>query len=276
MQRFLAQVQEVRLGALQDLEEVLREVQAWHLRALNATTAAAEREAIEQVEHCATRAEGAARQCCASLQDLARQMEADAAGPLAGGTEDRLRRQSFAGIKTLFKQALNAYYQAQQRFKAEMEAKVRRQLKAAFPEADDAAVAAVQAAGGGRSSAASAIQDTLRLQPGDSSNLNISLAIQATRDKCNELEKLARAAQDLLQQFQNLEAQVILQGEVIDDIALHMEATRVRTEAARHQLELAVTSRNKCRWRWCALGTFLLVVLVVVVVLWWTGHLGKG
>jgi len=39
------------------------------------------------------------------------------------------------------------------------------------------------------------------------------------------------------------------QGEVIDDIAMHIEATRNYTSAARDQLASAVVTRN--RWRRC-------------------------
>jgi len=258
LQQFLTELEDVRQGPLRELESTLVEVKVLHGKALHGTTAAAEKETLARVESCAERASAAAQRACTSLQALANEVDC---APSA--TEANLRRQSFAGVSALFQNALNAYYQAQQGFRQEMQAKVSRQLRAAFPEADDAAVAAVAA--GGQSSAAAAIQDTLRLQPG-SSNLSISLALQAGQDRCDELERLARAARDLRQRFVDVEVQIWSQGEVLTNIEHHVGATRHRTQAAREQLQLAVASQTACRVRWCIIVIILAAILAIFIV----------
>eukprot|EP00438_Fugacium_kawagutii_P000242 Skav212287 [mRNA] locus=scaffold732:431610:436260:- [translate_table: standard] len=57
----------------------------------------------------------------------------------SSGSEGALRRQALAGVSVLFQNALNSYFQAQVSFRQEMESKVSRQLKAAFPQAEESA-----------------------------------------------------------------------------------------------------------------------------------------
>jgi len=268
LQAFLAKLESVRRDPLHELEALLLEAKAVHLHALQATTARAEKEALHRAESCAERASAAAARTCRALQDLTSEVDA-LSGETDSATERRLRRQSFAGVSVLFQNSLNAYFQAQQEFRAEMEAKVSRQLRAAFPEADDAAVAAVAA---GHHSAASAIQDTVRLQPG-SSPLSGAMALQATRERCDELESLAKAARELRQAFLDVESLVHAQGDFIDDIEGHVSATRVQTKSAQEQLELANASRRACRCRWCALLIiFLSVAVIFILVIWEQRH----
>eukprot|EP00442_Polarella_glacialis_P015927 CAMPEP_0115142640 /NCGR_PEP_ID=MMETSP0227-20121206/60277_1 /TAXON_ID=89957 /ORGANISM="Polarella glacialis, Strain CCMP 1383" /LENGTH=89 /DNA_ID=CAMNT_0002551279 /DNA_START=1 /DNA_END=267 /DNA_ORIENTATION=- len=77
----------------------------------------------------------------------------------------------------------------------------------------------------------------MRLQAG-SGPLSTATALQATREKCDELASLARAARELRQAFLDVENLVDSQGEVLDDIASHVAATRDRTKAVQEQLEL--------------------------------------
>jgi len=245
---------------LHELEALLLEAKALHSHALQATTARAEQEALSRAESCAERASAAASRTCRALTALAGEASAGAGG---GATEVNLRRQSFAGVSVLFQNALNSYFQAQQAFRTEMEAKVSRQLRAAFPEADDAAVAAVAE---GQLSAASTIQDASRSQPG-TGPLSTAMALQMSRDKCDELERLARAARELQQAFLDVESLVDSQGEVIDDIGRHIESTRNKTNEAREQLLQASRSRRCCRWRWCAIITLVLIVVLLLVIL---------
>lgn len=255
---FLSKLDEIRHGPLHELQGLHREAQALHNLALHATNAATEQDAIHRAESCAEKASAAAKRTCEALQELK-----TAASAPANPTEANLRRQSFTGVSVLFQNALNSYFQAQQVFRTEMEAKVSRQLRAAFPEADPAEVAAVVA---GRGSAASTIQDTLRNQP-DMISLGTITSLRATKEQCDELETLATAARELRQAFLDVSVLVNAQGEVIDDIAAHLMATRDQTRATRDVLENTVARQRTCRMRWCIAVTLAILILALVVAL---------
>eukprot|EP00913_Durusdinium_trenchii_P002008 g1856.t1 len=190
-------------------------------------------------------------------------------GVLPGGSEAALRRQALAGVSVLFQNALNSYFQAQVSFRQEMEAKVSRQLRAAFPEAEESVVEAVAA---GRS-AASTIQEAMQRQSG-TAPLTTANALQATRERCDELASLARAARDLSQLFIDVESLVNSQGEILNDIGSHIASTRDRcwlrwslesTKRGHDELLRASAQQSACRWRWLALG--LLVVIAVLIII---------
>ncbi|CAE7214474.1 SYP124 [Symbiodinium microadriaticum] len=255
LQAFLAKLESVRLGPLQELEGSLAEAQTLHLAALSATTAKGEKDALLKAEACAERASAAASRTCSELKSMAPE-------PGATGSEAALRRQAFAGVSVLFQNALNSYFQAQMRFRQEMEDKVSRQLRAAFPEADDTVVEAVAA---GRASAASTIQDAILRQSG-TAPLTTASALQATREKCDELANLARAARDLSQVFVDVESLVNSQGEILNDIGSHVASTREQVKRGHEVLLQASRARSACRWRWTALILILIVICLVLFI----------
>lgn len=259
LQAFLARLDEIRRGPLHELEAQLLEARALHPHALSATTARAEQEALGRAEACAERASSAASRACQALQALAEEARSGA----GNDTEASLRRQSYAGVSMLLKSALHSYFQEQQEFRKQMEAKVNRQLRAAFPGADDTDLAVVAQ---GQRSAASAIQETVRQQPG-LGPLDSAMALQMSRDRRDELENLSRAARELLQALSDIENLVDLQGQVIDDIGVHVEATRTKTAEARQQLDVCVSTAHARRRWWCGLCTLSIVVLVVILLI---------
>lgn len=257
LEAFLSQVESIRGGPLRELEQLHQEAKVQHTLALRATTAKNEREALARAESCADRATAAASRACKALQALG----AEVRGAPPDSTEATLRKQSFAGVSVMFQNAMNAYFQAQQAFRTEMETKVSRQLRAAFPEATDAAVAAVAAG----QSAASAIEDTIRLQQG-TGPLSTATALKASRANMDELKELQRSVFQLKQTFLGFQSLVDSQGEVIDDIERHMATTRDRTRQAQEELERAHASRRACRARWIVTLCILVIAGAIALV----------
>lgn len=258
LQRFISRLEEVRQGPMRELEAELVKCESLHANALHATIATAEKEALAKVELCAERASTAAQRICTALQALAAEVDA-----CMDKTEARIRKLQLTRVSALFQDVLNTYYQAQQSFRREMEAKVSRQLRVAFPEADDVAVAAVAA----HSSAASVIQGGMRSSPSGASNPSIALALLAAREKCDELECLATAARELRQRFVDVEIHIMAQGEAIDDIGQHVDATRTRTQAVIEELERANALNSATRCRCFALSLILIGILVVALLM---------
>jgi len=258
LEAFVNKLDGIKQGPLRDLEFILRDAKDLHDKALRATTAKAERESVAKAESFAQRASATAAKTCQALQGLAAESRLGA----PGSSEAALRRQSFAGATVLFQRTLSAYFQAQTIFKEQMQAKMSRQLRAAFPDADKLTVDAVAA---GQASAASAIQATVRLQAG-TGPLSSATALQATRE-LDELASLDRAAMQLAKAFQDVETMVNAQQEVFDDIARHLSTTRDQVQLATEHLRLASASRMACRYRWCWLTVILVIALIVILVL---------
>jgi len=179
--------------------------------------------------------------------------------------ETSLRKQAFSGVSVILKNAINAYFEMQQAFRAEMEAKASRQLRAAFPDANDVAVAAMASR---QPSSASAIQQSVQVHPGVSP-LRTVTALQVTQGANDEVANLARAARDLRQAFLDIQSLIETQGSAVDDISRHVAETRLRTRRAREQLELAHASRRTACKCYCGLAVFLILIgaLMVGVVL---------
>lgn len=269
LKAFLERLEAVQWGPLRELKTRLSEAQVLYERALNATHERAEREAEKKVESCARAASAAASQICQCLKELAPPVSEDGieiGDSVGSGTEANLRRQCFARVSLDFQTSLNEHFQAHQDFKVKMQAKVSRQLRAAFPEADAEALAAVAA---GQRSAAGAIQDSVLMQPG-SGPLSMATALQATWEHCDELASLARAAEELLQAFRFAESLVQSQGDVITDIEAHLALTRRRIGAGREALVLATRARRACRCRyWACVAILVGAVAVFIAVLIW-------
>mmetsp|Transcript_54064 Transcript_54064/g.128784 ORF Transcript_54064/g.128784 Transcript_54064/m.128784 type:complete len:325 (+) Transcript_54064:47-1021(+) len=258
--QFLAQLDNIMQGPFRELKELMSESRKMHEQALKSTSVRAERDAIVKVEQCAVRISEASQRTSRALKAL---IEYSTSEELASSDEANLRRQSVAGTSRMFQSELQAYFQEQAAFRAKMEAKVSRQLRAAVPDADDQVIRAVIA---GSQSAARAIQDTMGAQPG-LGPLSHSVLVESVQDCHTDLERLEKTTVVLKQLMAEFEAIVILQGERLDDIEQQISATRVRTQAAvRHIQRSEEYRRCACKWQICILLSLILCVALVLVV----------
>jgi t-SNARE complex subunit (syntaxin) len=256
LEQFLLRVEAFRKGHLRELEQLLQEAQTLQSQALTSTTPTSEREAIRGVEEKYERAGRVATVACRALQDL--DLEAAVADAASGANAD-VKRQSIAGVTTLLQQALRALFQAQHAFRAEMEAKSQRQLRIAFPDASEKAMADLSARW---RSSATTIQEIANHQPGGQP-LNPTTVLMNDEQDMNKLERLAASARVLKQAFTEVDLLVSTQGERINDIALHVAAARNSTEAAQEQLLEATRLRDQSRRRMVLMCTFALMIILV-------------
>lgn len=261
-QRFLRQISDIQSGPLQDLQAAVLEAHALHRHALGAALPEEERQALARAEDCAQRAGRAASRACSDLQGL---KSTCASAANLDGTTKSLTSQSLAGVSAQLQGLLQDYFQAQQRFRMEMEAKATRQVRAAFPEADDSIIADLIA---GSSQASGILNDALNAsQPGRA--LNDRLALQLARDRRRDLVGLVQAAQELAKLVRDVDILIGAQGEVINDIERHVAATRGRTAGVVQELQEVRTSRRRCRRRWCCLICAVLLLAVFFAAYWW-------
>lgn len=255
LQAFLEELQGISIGPLSELEGRLIEAKALHAHALRVTSAQAEREALTRVESCAKLASMAASLANRRLQKLAGEVN-DAS---AGTTEANLRRQSFTGECARYQSLVHRLFQAQQAFKLEMEAKVRRNFRSS--EHDTDVVAAALAA----NSPSSTAQGFGSGSAAGGNTRTTATALEAMEVNNEELALLARAADELRQAFLDVESLVSVQGERLDDIEAALSRTQFRTHGAQEQLVLATEARRKCQYWWCVLATTMVGLIVVLL-----------
>lgn len=106
--------------------------------------------------------------------------------------------------------------------------------------------------------------------------LTTANALQGTRERCDELASLARAARDLSQLFVDVESLVNSQGEILNDIGSHIASTRDQTKRARDELLRASASRSACRWRWAALVLALVILALIIFIAFSSVHHSKA
>lgn len=246
LQAFIEELHGIGIGPLAELEGRLLEAKALHAHALRINSSSAEREALAKVESCARQASAAAALANRRLQALCG--EVNEAPP--GTTEANLRRQSFTGECVRYQSLVNQLFQAQQEFKTQMEAKVRRQLRAHEPEEVLAGVLA------------RAPQQQRGCAPDAA-----SMTWEAMEENNSELLMLARAADDLRHAFMDMESLVSVQGERLDEVEVNLSRTQGRTRAAQAQLVQASEARRRCHVRWCILATIFMSLIVVLVVI---------
>lgn len=251
VERFLQKLQELQQGPLHELEALLKESKGLHEQALRAAQPQKEQEALRKVEVCSSQASAVAKKTVQGLDALRKEDVEGTAG---------LSQQAFNGVSAAFKKTLEAFFQAQQNFRASMDEKVTRQLRAAFPEADEAQLRDIAA---GQRTAAGAITSTMAASTGRTGTLDGGRALQVKREQLDELEVLARTAKELQQAFLDIDNLVSAQGEVIDDIAAHVHQTKDQTEATGHQLDTAIRSNARCRKMGCVITVATVMVLVV-------------
>lgn len=261
LQDFLVKLENIRLGPLHELESVLSEAKAVHSQALSATNPRVETEALRRAEMCAEHASTTASRTYKELQAIAGDIDA----PNLAVGEQSLRKQAFSGVSVLLQNAINSYFESQQAFRTKMEAKASRQLRAAFPDANDVAVAAVASS---QCTAASAIQQSLQIHPG-AGPLRASTVVHVAQGRSNELANLSHAARELKQAFLDVQSLVDTQGTAVDDISRHVAETRERTSNARRQLEaMEASRRSACRcYCWLAVVAVLIGAMMFLFVI---------
>lgn len=256
-QNFLAIIEAIRKGPLHELDRLLVEAKSLQVKVLQATTPTVEKEALKRVETTYEKAGRAAQRATEALQELSSESS------IATSSQADLRRQSLTGTSSKLQQAVRAQMQAQQEFREALEGKRSRLLRAAFPDASQQAVDAIAA----RSrSAASAIQDTVTLQPGSGDTLRTATAMMATHEDLSGLQELARSARMLKQAFEQAELMVSTQGEIFNDIESQVNTALRQTQQANEQLALTTQAQKSCRRRSFGIVGCVLVVLAVAVV----------
>lgn len=97
------------------------------------------------------------------------------------------------------------------------------------------------------------------------------------RQRHDAIQQIEKTMLELAQLFQDLDAIVVQQEPMIQNVEQHADDTRVHMENANVQLEQATTSaRAARRKKWYCLGLSILIILIIVAVVLAVGGATQG
>ncbi|KAI9911566.1 hypothetical protein PsorP6_009421 [Peronosclerospora sorghi] len=186
----------------------------------------------------------------------------DKTTPLA---ELRIRDNLCATLTKKFMDVMNDYQRAQERYKREMQTKVKRQVQIVQPHASEAVIDALMRSGDPGSIYKRAI---LQTNVADS----ITDVFLHCQEKYQDVVKLEQSVAELYQMFLDLAVLVEQQGEVLDQIEYHVRSAAQYVEQGTQDVQIAVKYQKAHRHKRCRLLlgvgiASLLTMLILAVVL---------
>lgn len=174
-------------------------------------------------------------------------------------SELRIRDNMCATLTKKFMDCMKEYQKAQQKYKNDMKAKVKRQVQVVKPDASDAEIDAVM-----RSPDPGSIYKTAILQGAADAVREVYLNVQ---DKYADVIRLEQSVAELHQMFLDLALLVEQQGEMLDQIEFQVRTAANYVEQGNNEVSKALKSQKSARnKKCCLLFVGLAIVLVIVLV----------
>ncbi|KAK1947490.1 Syntaxin-1A [Phytophthora citrophthora] len=175
-------------------------------------------------------------------------------------SEIRIRDNMCATLTKKFMDSMKDYQKAQQKYKADMKNKVKRQVQIVKPDASEAEIDAVMRSGDTGSIYKSAI-----LQGGAAESItDVFLHCQ---DKYRDVLKLEQSVAELHQMFLDLALLVEQQGELLDQIDHQVRSAANYVEQGNQEMTKAIKYQKAHRKKMCCLlGVGVAILLAIVVI----------
>lgn len=168
------------------------------------------------------------------------------------------------------KKAINAFQSQESAFRKEVQEQQKRQYLIVNPNATEAEIREVTEAGGDTQIFQQALIQSDRRGQAQSTLRNV-------QQRHDAIQQIERTMLELQQLFQDLDAIVVQQDPMIQNVEKHAEDTYEHIGAANEQLEQAtVKARAARRKKWICLGIVVAIILVIIIiVLIYLGVTGK-
>ncbi|OQR89631.1 syntaxin [Thraustotheca clavata] len=173
-------------------------------------------------------------------------------------SEIRIRDNMSTTLTRKFMDTMKEYQKAQQKFKADMKNKVKRQVQIVKPDASEQEIDMVM-----RSADPGAIYRSAILQ---GSAESIKEVYMNCHDKYQDVLKLEQSVAELHQMFLDLALLVEQQGEMLDQIEFQVKAASNYIESGNKEVTKAIQSQKSLRKKQCCLLMFGLVIILVIVL----------
>jgi len=174
-----------------------------------------------------------------------------------GSAECRIRANMQQAMAKKHQQLLIDFQKAQINLKHMLERQQAREMQLLCPDATEQEVQQMIEAGETSS------QMVMRKMAG--AHAVILDEVQRIRDKHNDILRLERSIQDLVQMFNEIALLIDSQGELLDAIEVHVQNTHEYTNKAVKELEVAKKAQSSTRKWTCCLTVFLLILVIVIL-----------
>jgi syntaxin 1B/2/3 len=95
-----------------------------------------------------------------------------------------------------------------------------------------------------------------------------SSVLGSVRARHNDIQRIEKTLVELAQLFQDIDEQVVVQGNMVQTIEDRTDNVKTDTEAANTQLGKGIASARRARkMKWCLLIFFILVLIIIAIVL---------
>jgi len=175
--------------------------------------------------------------------------------------EQRSEVNKHKGLTQQFLAFITKYSTQEQRYEDKLKMKLQRQYKIINPNATQAELSSLGDRRGGA--------NLFALQLGQDQNARY--ALQDAKAQHEEIIQLEKNILELAQIFEQMSELVNRQGELVDNIELHVDESREQATRANKELKTAVVSARKSRKRkWWLIGccTILFIVLMIVITIY--------
>ncbi|KAF2151932.1 t-SNARE [Myriangium duriaei CBS 260.36] len=158
------------------------------------------------------------------------------------------------------KKAINAFQQQESAFRKEVQEQQKRQYLIVNPNATEAELREVTEAGGDTQIFQQALMSADRRGQAQSTLRNV-------QQRHDAIQQIERTMMELAQLFQDLDAIVVQQDPMIQNVEKQAEDTHQHMVEANVQLEQATVSARAARKKkWICLGIVVLIILIIVII----------
>lgn len=181
-------------------------------------------------------------------------------GATINSSDMRIRENLCNTLTRKFIDEMKAYQNAQQKYKADIKKKVKRQVHIVKPEATDEEIDAVMRSEGGK--------DALfkeRILAGGVSD-SIKTAYQNVAGKYQDVLTLEASVAELHQMFLDFALLTEQQGELLDQIEFNVKNAADYVEEANVEVHEAIEHSKAARKKQCIIIIIVVVVLIVIIV----------
>jgi len=223
--------------------------------ALQATTQERELETSQRLQDLVEETNGQVSKVKLELEGL--KLRADQEDKKSNAAETRIRSNMQQAMAKKHKQLLVDFQTAQGNYKRALEQRQAKEMHIAFPQASEEEVAEMIDAGETSSLAVA--------QKMAGTHALLIEEVQRIRDKHRDILKLERSMADLAQMFTEMAVLVDSQGEMLDQIEVHVHKAKGATEKAEMQLILTRKEQHKYQRRICCITLILLMVMMAIL-----------
>ncbi|KAK4180531.1 t-SNARE [Triangularia setosa] len=248
--QFLERVSAIR-QEIQSLGQIIRRVESLHHAALSSTDGHAQAELDAEVAKSQLKN--------TAIKDQIQSLKTDTERTTAEHGTFALKKRQFESLNNDFKDAIQKFLQEEQAYRQRYREQIMRQYRIVNENATDAELQQAADADWGDEGI---FQTALR----SNRSGRASEVLGNVRARHNDMVKIERSINELVDLLDILNQQIVQQGNIIEDVAQKAEQTTDHLGNANTQIQTAVKSaRNRRKLKWWCLGITILILIIIAV-----------